>query len=420
MSFTTVLRRTRTRAPDAAVARGTAGATEPPGHRTPLRRRVALLVGLLAVAAVSTGTTLAGTSGRAAASLPTGQGMVLNAPVVGVAVTPDGGGYWEVCGDGGVFAFGDAPFFGAEAAQSLARPIVAIAPTPDGRGYWEVASDGGVFAFGDAGFYGSTGALHLAQPVVGLEPTPDGRGYWLVAADGGVFAFGDAGFYGSAADLSTGSPIVGLATAPDGKGYWEASADGAVFAFGQAGYAGDAGGLPTVAIGADGTGYRLLLADGGVDTFGGASFLGSAASMPLNKPMIGLSSSPTGYLAVASDGGVFAFGADGFFGSLAESTVRTPVAAAGAADYGLTPAQVAAWEQVNLCEEGGQWNVEAGEFGGGLGFTRANWAQFNTFGFPADAADATPMQQIRVAVAFATAYWGNPDAAPDQDGCAGY
>ena len=35
-------------------------------------------------------------------------------------------------------------------------------------GYWLVASDGGIFAFGDAGFYGSTGALALNRPVVGM------------------------------------------------------------------------------------------------------------------------------------------------------------------------------------------------------------------------------------------------------------
>ncbi|MHB1763756.1 MAG: hypothetical protein ACYCS4_13650, partial [Acidimicrobiales bacterium] len=80
---------------------------------------------------------------------------------------------------------------------SLAAPVVGIASTPDGRGYWEVASDGGVFAFGDAQFYGSMGAKPLAAPVVGIASTPDGRGYWEVASDGGVFAFGDAQFYGS-------------------------------------------------------------------------------------------------------------------------------------------------------------------------------------------------------------------------------
>jgi hypothetical protein len=74
-----------------------------------------------------------------------------------------------------------------------------MTPTPDGGGYWLVASDGGIFTFGDAQFHGSTGNLRLNQPVVGMTPTPDGGGYWLVASDGGIFTFGDAQFYGSAA-----------------------------------------------------------------------------------------------------------------------------------------------------------------------------------------------------------------------------
>jgi hypothetical protein len=36
-----------------------------------------------------------------------------------------------------------------------------MAATPDGGGYWLVAADGGIFAFGDAGFHGST----AGQPV---------------------------------------------------------------------------------------------------------------------------------------------------------------------------------------------------------------------------------------------------------------
>ena len=42
------------------------------------------------------------------------------------------------------------------------------ASTPDGRGYWEVASDGGIFAFGDARFYGSMGGTRLNKPVVSM------------------------------------------------------------------------------------------------------------------------------------------------------------------------------------------------------------------------------------------------------------
>ena len=35
-----------------------------------------------------------------------------NAPIVGMAATPTGKGYWLVAADGGVFSFGDAPFLG--------------------------------------------------------------------------------------------------------------------------------------------------------------------------------------------------------------------------------------------------------------------------------------------------------------------
>ena len=116
-------------------------------------------------------------------------GQHLNAPIVGVATTPDGPGYWLVGSDGGVFAFGDASFDGSMGDQSLNAPIVGMAPTRDGKGYWLVASDGGVFAFGDAGFHGSMGGLHLNAPVVGMAATDHG-GYYLVASDGGIFSFG--------------------------------------------------------------------------------------------------------------------------------------------------------------------------------------------------------------------------------------
>ena len=63
-----------------------------------------------------------------------------------------------------------------------------MASTPSAKGYWLVARDGGIFAFGDARFYGSTGDPRLNQPiVVGLAVW---HGYWLVASDGGIFAFG--------------------------------------------------------------------------------------------------------------------------------------------------------------------------------------------------------------------------------------
>ena len=40
-------------------------------------------------------------------------------------------------------------------AARLNQPVVGIAATPDGGAYWLVAADGGVFSYGDANFYGS-------------------------------------------------------------------------------------------------------------------------------------------------------------------------------------------------------------------------------------------------------------------------
>jgi hypothetical protein len=202
-------------------------------------------------------------------------GKLLNAPIVGMAATPDGNGYWLVGSDGGVFAFGDAAFYGSTGGTHLNQPVVGMTSTPDDKGYWLVASDGGVFAFGDAAFYGSTGGTHLSQPVVGMAATPDGKGYWLVAADGGVFSFGDAVFYGSTGGTHLNQPVVGMASTPDGKGYWLVASDGGVFAFGDAAFYGSTGGtqpahnvvglFPTET----GTGYTLVNSQGTATTFGG-------------------------------------------------------------------------------------------------------------------------------------------------------
>ena len=53
----------------------------------------------------------------------------------------------------------------------LNAPVVGIASTPSGNGYWLVASDGGVFAFGDAMFGGSLGGLHLDAPITAITST---------------------------------------------------------------------------------------------------------------------------------------------------------------------------------------------------------------------------------------------------------
>jgi hypothetical protein len=44
-------------------------------------------------------------------------GMHLNMPIVGMAATATGNGYWLVASDGGIFTFGDAHFHGSVAGQ---------------------------------------------------------------------------------------------------------------------------------------------------------------------------------------------------------------------------------------------------------------------------------------------------------------
>ncbi|MCU1426048.1 MAG: hypothetical protein JWL83_48 [Actinomycetia bacterium] len=228
-------------------------------------------------------------------------------------------------GDDTVFTFGSAGFYGSTAGKPLAQPLVGMANTPDGKGYWLVASDGGIFSYGSAHFYGSTGAIRLNQPIVGMNAAPDGKGYWLVARDGGVFTFGSAHFYGSTGAMRLNQPIIGMAPASDGKGYWLVASDGGIFSFGSAKFHGSTGAIrlnaPVMGMAAapDGKGYWLVASDGGIFSFGSAKFRGSTGAIHLNKPVVGMAATGTGagYWLAAEDGGVFTFGDAKFQGSAA-------------------------------------------------------------------------------------------------------
>ena len=123
--------------------------------------------------------------------------MHLNQPIVGMAATPDGGGYWLVAADGGIFAFGDAAFYGSTGGIRLTGPSWAW-PPPRTAGVLVVASDGGVFAFGDAGFYGSLGGVPRAGPSWPSPATPTAAATGSPTTTAAVTAFGDATYWGSA------------------------------------------------------------------------------------------------------------------------------------------------------------------------------------------------------------------------------
>ncbi len=240
--------------------------------------------------------------GAATFGSPALSGVQLAKPIVGMASTHDGKGYWLVASDGGIFSYGDATFFGSTGAIHLNQPIVGMSATPDGDGYWLVASDGGIFTFGDAKFFGSTGAMHLNQPIVGMSATPDGDGYWLVASDGGIFTFGDAKFFGSTGAIHLNQPIVGMAPSPDAGGYWLVARDGGIFTFGDVQFSGaGVSGTQTwgMIINPSVVGYTLVQSDGSAKTFPGAT----ASSIQSSSLALGV------YVGPADVGGVAAFNA---------------------------------------------------------------------------------------------------------------
>jgi hypothetical protein len=282
-------------------------------------RVIALLcvafVPLVAIAGVATAPAGAANSGHdntiyafgSASFHGSTEGQHLNSPIVGMAPTHSGKGYWLVAADGGVFSY-NAPYFGSLGAMHLNQPIIGMAPTPTGKGYWLVAKDGGVFTFGDAHFYGSTGEMHLNAPVTQLIPSAGGHGYWLMATDGGVFTFGSAKFYGSMGATHLNAPVVGMTASQTGHGYLLVASDGGVFTFGDAHFHGSTGSQhvssPVVGLAGDttGGGYWLATQNGNVFNFGDAKDEGNAVhSLPVSRQVVQITSVPgtTGYRLLA-------------------------------------------------------------------------------------------------------------------------
>jgi PKD repeat protein len=231
--------------------------------------------------------------------------FTLQRPVVGISPTGDRKGYWLVASDGGIFAFGDSGYYGSlpglgfspagsSGAHPLAAPIVAMVPSADGGGYFMVASDGGIFAFGDARFAGSCpGIGGCVGPAVAVMPDATGNGYWLVTAPGNVYAFGDARYLGAPPRRSVN--VTSAVRTPDGGGYWILFADGKVVPFGDASGHGDPAGTlgsdtaTAVIATADGGGYWVATAAGAAHNYGDAPADGSMAGARLNAPIVAAS-----------------------------------------------------------------------------------------------------------------------------------
>jgi hypothetical protein len=133
---------------------------------------------------------------------------------VGWGLLVGGVGWWGL-------QFRGCGFFGSTGDLSLNKPVVALASSPSGGGYWLVAGDGGVFSFGDAAQVGSAVSPGLAGTVGASSSSSSssaaGRPSLLTGmADGTVVPFGHARFCGSMYRQRLGSPIVGVALAAVG------------------------------------------------------------------------------------------------------------------------------------------------------------------------------------------------------------
>jgi len=79
-------------------------------------------------------------------------GSPLNNPVVGMVASAHDAGYLMVSTDGGIFGFGQTNFYGSLGGgyggdPGDVPPVAGMALTPDGRGYWLLEPDGWSYSF---------------------------------------------------------------------------------------------------------------------------------------------------------------------------------------------------------------------------------------------------------------------------------
>jgi len=125
-----------------------------------------------------------------------------------------------VAADGGIFSFGDAGFHGSLGSDPPSTPIVGVAPTSDGGGYWMLAANGTVYNFGDAPPAGpaadSPSIVFANSPMAAMIPDVTNGGFIVVDQTGQAFSYGDAPYFGDVATTVSGysGRVVGIAATP--------------------------------------------------------------------------------------------------------------------------------------------------------------------------------------------------------------
>jgi CHAP domain len=102
---------------------------------------------------------------------------------------PSGSGFVVARPDGAVDSFEGAPNFGSMAGKKMNAPVVGIAVTPTGKGYWLLGEDGGVFCFGDAQYKGPYShflrewhiGLGTQSPLIGIRRGQTNADYTIVS-----------------------------------------------------------------------------------------------------------------------------------------------------------------------------------------------------------------------------------------------
>jgi hypothetical protein len=231
-----------------------------------------------------------------------------SAQTAGVRAAPTSSYYmWTAFGN--VYNALGAPFYGS-AVKSGDSTISGMAVTPDGRGYWLVDGAGRVFSYGDAV---SSSGVRPPHPIIGMAAAPGG-GFYLLSAYGNVYNLAGARFYGSPhASRTSISTVTGMAVTPDGRGYWLIDQAGQVFSYG------DAAQLPQIRsrfwlegiVAAPRGGVWAWTWHGNIYNTGGAPFLGSPYSSGVRTMSFrGLTDTRTGggYWMVQSGGTVLPYG----------------------------------------------------------------------------------------------------------------